>query len=322
MPYIVPLLFFFLIHSLGQAQVKQAKKYIKKERYETALELLETAQLAEDKLEAIEAGIELSKLHTDYAFEQANEYKAYLAIMKSKELYETLKTKERIEAQKKDLSLNKIQHRERELTEKRYQRVMSRQNVAELDSFINYYHSRNNIQDKEVQELRNYFVFKHAELEQSYSGYEQCYKKYGESMREFSQQIDTLLQAALFESYIEKNGWYAFGTFAVKYPENVYVQDSSAAVRFITLSRSKDYLDYERFTHKYRGSPFVKIAIDSIVSLTLQQEKDLSMYDYIVRNHPKHRRIEEVWLRFRKLYSAAKSEEEFELNYPQAKKSD
>lgn len=307
-----------LLNSPLQAQVKQAQKRIKQKKYEQALDLLVLA--LENKSEEIQALHELSLLYQVAEFEQKNLAQAYIYSSRCIALVKTLKDKERIALQKKGMGLQHLEQERNKLNAQAYSIVMKTPSLGSLDTFINVFDIRNNIQNKEAHHLRHQLAFVNTQAQGTWAAYERFHSLYGEYTPKFSPYIDTTLQIEMFEAYIRQHGWYAFGNFAVKYPQNLYVQDSTAAIKFIVISSSKEIDEYERFLQNYRQSRFTKIALDSIVSLTLAQESNLGMYDFVLRNYPSHARIDEVWAKYRLLFLRQKSEEEFIKTYPQAPK--
>ena len=311
---------FFQLQSLG-AQVKQAKKQLQKKDFEAAILSLETA-LSNPK-EALDAHWELVELYLRPDFEDRNQAKAYQYAQKSILYFEKLDNKQQLAWQKKGYSHLELDSRLNRLVVRVYNEAIQARRIGLLDTFLTVYEKRNNVQNHQAHDLRHRLAFEQAQKTHTWPAYEAMYQRYEAFLPEHSPVIDSLLQAEMFESYIREKGWYAFGGFAVKYKRNFYVADSVGAIKFIVIATSNNtFREYERFLQNFRGSPFIKIAKDSMVSLALGQTEDLGMLDYVIRVLPEHPRILEIWQHFKMLYIRERGEAEFKQNYPQAPKLD
>ncbi|MCH2043913.1 MAG: OmpA family protein [Saprospiraceae bacterium] len=301
------------------AQYKKGFKLLDKKDYAAAVTAFE-ADL-EDPKNAIPAKYGLAKIYSEKRYEGLDIKKAYTYIVEASAEYKKLPSKDRLKLQNQGYSSGILRSLHKSIVGKAAKEATETNTTAVYNDFIDTYPTASRVQIKNMHLARNRSALADAKKEDTHTAYltyhDMCHKscvKY--------EQNDVRIEGEklFFESYIREKSWNNYARFSIKYPNNIYVQDSVGAMAFLKIAKRGTLQQFKDFAQRYQNenSPFVKIAIDSLYAKIIESAL-IEEYDYFIRNHSSYPKAEVIWKKFYKVYIEKKgkaSVEEFNITYP------
>jgi predicted Zn-dependent protease len=150
------------------------------------------------------------------------------------------------------------------------------------------------MQLQHASESRNAIAWDEARKANTAAAYESFWTRYNESCQRYSPVIYAQAERELFESAMRQSEWADYAIFANKFPNNIYVQDSAAAIKMQIAIFKNSLEGYKKYLQAYPQSPFAKIALDSVFA-HIERERPLEELDFFVRNYPQSIHIQAVW---------------------------
>lgn len=312
--------FLFCQSSPISAQLKNGYKALKHSDYESAIKAFEIDIFNTKGDIAVEAEHNLAKIYFDKKYENFNLEQAYEYAKQALARHDKLNAKEIDKIQKKGLGRLMLENHKRQIVNEAYNKIRKEDTYKAYEHFLNVFDGPTPIQFDKATQWRNQRGLDEATALGTWNAYEHFYKKHHESCQKYTPHVDTLLQKRMFEAFVSEWGWNAYSQFASNYPENIYVADSAAAANFLPIATSKSIKDFKFFLMGYPKSPWAKLAIDNIMTQTMQG-KQIEDYDYFVRTFPSHPGIEKLWEKYFQVYSQQSKKDalsEFKRMYPEA----
>lgn len=280
--------FLFLLFSLQiNAQIKKGERFLKKGEYDNAIQFFENMVFSNDADEAVMAEYYLSKVHFTTQFENYDLIKAHEFVNSAIKRYEKLEDKDVKNLQKKDIGILTLQSHKKQIVTAAYVKAKKDNTYKSYQDYLNNYEGPSPVQYDNIVRWRNEQGLQEAQHRGRFHFYENLYQKYRESFAKYNPEDFVTLQKELFESYIGEWTWNSYNTFANRYPDNVYIADSAAAVEYRPIANSKNVEDFKTFLIGFPESPFAKLAKDRIMEIALTED-DIELYDYFIRTFPAH----------------------------------
>lgn len=316
------LCFIGLFTTSLQAQLKKGYKYLKKGNYIEAITAFEVDIFNKKGNIAVEAEYNLARIYFNENFEEYELEKAYQYAKSALDRQLKLKEKDMKKSQKSGFGKLMLENYKRQIVNAAYNKAKSEDSYIAYQYFLDNFDGPTPIQFEKVTIWRNQRGLEEIRKKDSYRGYENFRSRYKEALQTYTPKTDSLLQMFLFESFMHENGWNQYNQFASKFPNNVYVKDSAAAVHFRPIATSNQLSNFKDFIIGFPNSVFADLAVRNIFKLTMDGTR-LGDYDYFVRSYPNFKEIKTLWDRYLSLYIQRKGKEsatEFIQNYPNTPK--
>ncbi|NRB49856.1 MAG: OmpA family protein [Saprospiraceae bacterium] len=310
-------LIVFLLHFslLTVGQSNKGDRFLKNRNFSAAYTAYQIG--LQDPVDRPVSHFGLSRLFVAEGFSQYSTDSAYHHAALAYETMRKLQYKQRNKIAKK-LNSSIISKHRVAVEALAFDEAIGKQTLEGWKHFLTYIKKPRFKQRRLAEKERNKLLYEEALKINTTDHYEKVLTEYRKNLAERTPSVFDQFRMRLFEGRLAEQGWDAFDSLAVRYPNNPYVQDSMR-VAYSKVHGKGDLDAFKKFAKQYPASPFANLAKDSLYALVMQT-KDLSEYEFFLYSYPDHVQIKPLWQRFYQLYKIQrprlKDMQTFQQKYP------
>jgi hypothetical protein len=311
---------FFLLLLPAEAQIKKGEKYLKKNQFSLAQSAFEV-DLNKPAEQAC-AEFYLAQLFANPKYEEGHDLVvAFKYVEKAIATAKKADAKARKKIDARHFGMLTMQKFRDDIINTALDRAEKKNSSAVYTQFLADYPNLNVAQIERATVARNRLAFDEATAINTGDAWENFWKKYRASCSTYSQPLYLQAERELFGGYMRQHSWRAYANFAHKYEDNIFVLDSAAAIKMQVTIQKNTIPAYKAMIEAHPKSPFVAIAVDSILSHTLRGS-DVVNYDYFAHIYSNHPKIDTFWKRYFPLFCQTQGgcPDSFYQKYPTATK--
>jgi hypothetical protein len=314
------LLATFCLASAAEAQIKKALKYLKKNQFESAQSAFEVD--LDKPAEQACAEFYLAQLFANPKYEEGYDLtQAFNYVEKAIATAKKADAKARQKIDARHFGMLTMQKFRDDIINTALDRAEKKNSSAAYTQFLADFPNLNVAQIERATVARNRLAFDEATAINTGDAWENFWKKYRASCSTYSPPLYAQAERELFGGYMRQHSWRAYANFAYKYQDNIFVLDSVAAIKMQVTVQKNTIPAYKAMIEAHPQSPFVAIAVDSILSHTLRSS-DVVDYDYFAHIYPNHPKIAFFWKQYFPLFCQTQGgcPDSFYQKYPTATK--
>lgn len=288
------------IANILQAQVSKGIKFLEKKQYEKAQQAL-LNDIEKDEEKACAAYF-LAKVYMQKDFTEGyNLTKAYEYSDKAVNYAQHASDAAKKKMTNHKLGLMTIRKLRDDIVKVTLKEAETSKNIALFNEVLSNFKNLNVTQIERTHKQRNKLAFEEAKNSNSADAWQSFWKNYNESLKKYDEPIYKEAEKLLFSAYIKQHSWNNYAIFQNLYPENIYVADSSAAIKMQLTVRKNTLEAYQAMLEAYPKAEISTIAKDSLYVKVLESN-DIIQYDFFVRNYSTYNNMTALWIALYKSY--------------------